>query len=131
MRIKRQAQFRAEVATSSLNDIMFFLLLFFLIISTVTNPNVIKILLPKSASSQTLNKQSITLTVTENKHYFINQREVPFARLEQELMKQCEGLSEPTIVLRLPPGLYIQDLVDVMQIGTRHKIKMVLAATKK
>ncbi len=131
MNIKRKGEFRAEVATSSLNDIMFFLLLFFLIISTVTNPNVIKVLLPKSKSGQTLNKQSISLTVTENKHYFINQREIPFAQLEEELLKATKGISEPTIVLHLPRNLTVQDLVDVMQIGARHKVKMVLATSTK
>lgn len=131
MNLKRKNEFRAEVATSSLNDIMFFLLLFFLIISTVTNPNVIKVLLPKSKAGQTLNKQSISLTVTENKHYYINQREVPFAQLEQELLKSVKGIGEPTIVIHLPKNLTIQDLVDVMQIGAKHKVKMVLATSTK
>ncbi len=131
MNLKRKNAFRAEVATSSLNDIMFFLLLFFLIISTVTNPNVIKVLLPKSKAGQTLNKQSISLTVTENKHYYINQKEVPFAQLEPELLKAVAGIGEPTIVIHLPKNLTIQDLVDVMQIGAKHKVKMVLATTIK
>jgi biopolymer transport protein ExbD len=131
MKIRRRNEFRAEVATASLNDIMFFLLLFFLIISTVTNPNVIKVLLPKSKGSQTLNKQSISLTVTESKKYYINQREVLFSNLEPELIKSVAGISEPTIVLHFPKNLTIQDLVDVMQIGARHKVKMVLATVKK
>lgn len=131
MNLKRKNDFRAEVATSSLNDIMFFLLLFFLIISTVTNPNVIKVLLPKSKSGQTLNKQSISLTVTENKNYFINQHQVPFAQLETELMKAVAGIDEATIVIHLPKNLTIQDLVDVMQIGAKHKVKMVLATSTK
>jgi len=131
MKIKKQNHFQAEVSTSSLNDIMFFLLLFFLIISTVTNPNVIKVLLPKSKSGQTLNKQNITLSVTENKKYYINQREVPFSQLEPELIKACQGISEPTIVLHLPKNLTVQDLVDVMQIGAKHKLKMVLATSTK
>lgn len=127
MKLKNRKLFPAEVATSSLNDIMFFLLLFFLIISTVTNPNVIKVLLPKSHADKTLNKQSITLTVTEDKRYFINKREIPFERLEEELLKSCEGIAEPTVVIRLPHTLTVQDLVDVMQIGAKRKIKMVLA----
>jgi len=131
MKLKRRTQFAAEVATSSLNDIMFFLLLFFLIISTVTNPNVIKVLLPKSKATQTLNKQTITLTVTENKRYFINKREIPFGLLEQELLKATEGIDEPTIVLHMPHNLQVQDLVDVMQIGAKQKVKMVLATDKK
>jgi len=131
MKIKRQQTFHAEVSTSSLNDIMFFLLLFFLIISTVTNPNVIKVLLPKSQASQALSKQPIVLTVTENRRYFINKREVPLDQLEAEILKSAGGLSEPTVVLHIPRTLTVQDLVDVMQLGARNKIKMVLATDKK
>jgi biopolymer transport protein ExbD len=102
LKLKRTKSFHAEVATSSLNDIMFFLLLFFLIISTVANPNVIKILLPKSEANQTLSKKTIALTVTENKRYFINQTEVPFRQLEQELVKQFQGVEDATVIIRLP-----------------------------
>jgi len=131
LKLKRTKSFHAEVATSSLNDIMFFLLLFFLIISTVANPNVIKILLPKSEANQTLSKKTIALTVTENKRYFINQTEVPFRQLEQELVKQFQGVEDATVIIRLPRNLTVQDLVDVMEIGVKHKMKMVLATEKK
>jgi biopolymer transport protein ExbD len=110
---------------------MFFLLLFFLIISTVANPNVIKILLPKSQENQALSKKTIALTVTENKRYFLNQSEVPCNLLEQELVKQTQGLDDPTVIIRLPYNLTVQDLVDVMAIGAKHKLKMVLATDKK
>ncbi len=127
MKIVRKNKFAAEVATSSLNDIMFFLLLFFLIISTVTNPNVIKVMLPQSKASQALNKQPVILTITENKQFYINKRPVSKGELEDGLVKACAGLSEPTVVLHAANTLSIQDLVDVMQIGAEHKIKMVLA----
>ncbi|RAV99052.1 ExbD/TolR family protein [Pseudochryseolinea flava] len=131
MKIRRKNHFQAEVSTSSLNDIMFFLLLFFLIISTVTNPNVIKVLLPQSKATQALNKQPVILTVTESKQYYINKRPVPSANLEQELAKACEGLDEPTVVIHMPYNHEIQELVDIMQVGTSQKIKMVLATKKK
>ena len=131
MKIVRKHRFAAEVATSSLNDIMFFLLLFFLIISTITNPNVIKVLLPQSKASQSLNKQPVILTITENKQFYINKRPVAKANLEDGLVKACAGLAEPTVVLHAARSLSIQDLVDVMQIGSEHKIKMVLATNKK
>jgi biopolymer transport protein ExbD len=127
MKIRRKNHFQAEVSTSSLNDIMFFLLLFFLIISTVTNPNVIKVLIPQSKASQSLNKQSVILTVTENKQFYINKVPIPQKNLEAELIKACAGLSEPTVVIHIPRDLKIQDLVDVMQVGAKQKIKMVLA----
>ena len=130
MKIKRRHQFAAEFATSSLNDIMFFLMLFFLIISTIANPNVIKVLLPKSSETQSLNKRTIILTVTEKKEYFINKKPVSSAQLETELVKATQGLESPTIVLHIPRDLEIQDLVDVLKIGVKNKLKVVLATER-
>ncbi|MGA1976693.1 MAG: biopolymer transporter ExbD [Bacteroidales bacterium] len=130
MNIRRNRHFKPEVATSSLNDIMFFLLLFFLIVSTLSNPNVIKVLLPKSKSAQDINKQQINLTVTADKRYYINQKEIPFTQLEQELAEQTRDLESPTIILRFARSLDIQDLVDVLEIGVRRNYKMVMATEK-
>ena len=131
MKIRNKKAFHAEVATSSLNDIMFFLLLFFLIVSTVANPNVIKVLLPKAKESQAVSKQPINLTITEDRKYYINKQQIQKENLESSLLKATEGIPEPTVVIRPSYNLTVQDLVDVMQIGTQHKIKMVLATTKK
>lgn len=130
MQIRRTKHFAAEVSTSSLNDIMFFLLLFFLIISTLSNPNVIKILLPKADAAQTLSKQQITISVTDDKRYFIDKQEVPFDRLESELIDRIKDIPEPTVILRFSDKQDIQTLVSVLEIGARQKIKMVLATRK-
>jgi biopolymer transport protein ExbD len=131
MKVKVNKQFHTEVATASLNDIMFFLLLFFLIISTVTNPNVIKVLLPKAQADQKLNKQPITLTVTENKQYYINKTPIPYQQLEAALREQCKDMQEPTVVLRMASVLTIQELTGLLEIGSKNKIKMVIATRNK
>jgi biopolymer transport protein ExbD len=130
MNIRRNKHFKPEVSTSSLNDIMFFLLLFFLIVSTLANPNVIKVLLPNSKSAQNLNKQQINLTVTADKKYFINQKEVSLGQVETELQNQIKGIENPTIILRFAKDLSVQDLVDVLEIGVRLNLKMVMATQK-
>ena len=130
MKLKRQKRFHAEVATSSLNDIMFFLLLFFLIISTISNPNVIKILLPKSKAGQTVNKKQISLTVTSDRQFYIDKKLIPEAGLEDALLAVTNGVEDPTIVLRVDAGLKVQDMVSVLEIGARLKIRMVLATKK-
>jgi biopolymer transport protein ExbD len=131
MYIRRTKHFKPEVSTSSLNDIMFFLLLFFLIVSTLANPNVIKLLLPASNASQNINKQQITISVTENRQYFIDNTQVGLGDIEYILKTRMSGIEEPTVVLRFAYNLSVQDLVDVLEIGTRLKVKMVLATTKK
>ena len=131
MNIRRNKRFTPEVSTSSLNDIMFFLLLFFLIISTLSNPNVIKILLPTANTAQNINKQQISLTVTADKKFFINQAEVNEADLEPAIVKSIQGIEGPTIILRFAKNLNVQELVDVLQIGVKHNVKMVIATDKK
>ena len=131
MNIRRKIHFKAEVSTSSLNDIMFFLLLFFLIVSSLANPNVIKLLLPNSKSAQNLNKQQITISITKDKQYFIDNSQISFADIEPLLRSRIGALDEPTVILRLESSLSVQDLVDVMEIGNRLKVKMVLATNKK
>ena len=130
MNLRRKAVDEAELSTESLNDIMFFLLLFFLIISTMANPNVIKLMLPKSANNEQLQKQQVNLGVTKDKQYSINKVPVPFDQLESAIAQAINGLDQPTVVLNFDRGLSVQDLVDVMQIGTKIKVKMVLATQK-
>ncbi|MGG5505211.1 MULTISPECIES: ExbD/TolR family protein [unclassified Myroides] len=130
MAIKRNKRFKAEIATSSLSDIMFFLLLFFLILSTLANPNVIKMMLPKAASNEKTNKQHLTISVTEDKRFFINKTEVPYEELEQSLLAELGGNTDQSVVIRIPFNSQIQELVDVLQIGVKHNIKFVIATQK-
>ncbi|SHH83536.1 ExbD/TolR family protein [Flavobacterium defluvii] len=131
MSIKRKRRFHAEVATSSLSDIMFFLLLFFLIISTLANPNVIKMTLPKAKSNEKTNKQLISLSVTEDKQFYIDKQQVPFEELETTLMNKIGADKTQTVVVRIPFNLQVQDLVDVLQIGVKNNLKFVIATSPK
>src|SRR5690348_12823478 len=101
MNLRRKHKDEAEVSTESLNDIMFFLLLFFLIISTLANPNVIKLNLPKSANNVTAVKVPVTLSVKKDKTYFLGQKQVSFDQLENALLDAVSGLDQPTVVLNV------------------------------
>ncbi|WMW77299.1 biopolymer transporter ExbD [Flavobacterium sp. 20NA77.7] len=131
MAIKRNKRFHAEVHASSMSDIMFFLLLFFLIISTLANPNVIKMTLPKSKTNEKTNKQLVSISVTEEKLYYIDKQQVPFEQLEKELLAKVGNDKEQTVVVRIPFNLQVQDLVDVLQIGVKNNMKFVIATNSK
>lgn len=132
MRFRRNTRMKAEVSTSSLNDIMFMLLLFFLIISTMMNPSVIKLTLPKSnKSEQTVAKKMVTLSIDHNLNYAVDDVPVAYPDLESVLSQKIATMNEPTIVLRVDNLLTVQDVVDVIDIGTKLKAKMVLATDKK
>ena len=130
MAIKRNKRFQAEVATSSLSDIMFFLLLFFIIISTLANPNVIKMTLPKAESTEQTHKQLITLSVNENKEFFIDKEQVNPEDLEATLLAKLGTDKTQTVVVRIPYNLQVQDLVNVLQIGVKNNLKFVIATNK-
>jgi biopolymer transport protein ExbD len=130
MAIKRNKRFQAEIPTSSMSDIMFFLFLFFLIISTLANPNVIKLTLPKAASNETTNKDHLTLSVTEDKVYYINKVEIPFDQLEQTLYEKTTASNDKIVVLRVPADNKVQDLIDLMQMGVKLKLNFVIATEK-
>ena len=130
MKIRRKSRFAPEVFTSSLNDIMFFLLLFFLIISTMSNPNVIKLMLPKASATQQMYKKQITLSIDDKKVYYIDKEPYAFEQLEMKLQELFTGVEDRTIVLRVDKNLAVQDLVDVLELGAIQDIKMVMATAK-
>jgi biopolymer transport protein ExbD len=128
--LSKKKDFPAEVFTSSMNDIMFFLMLFFIIISTLLNPSMIRVSLPNSRSSQTIQKKEINLTMTKEKIYFVNNTRVPFEALEQELRNELSHTPDAFIMLRFDNTLPIQDLVDVLSLGNRVGSKMIIATSK-
>jgi len=128
---KRKRGVSAEVHTSAMNDIMFFLLLFFLIASTVTNPNVIKLLLPKSSSGQAVSKKTIVVSVTKDLRYYVDKKEVPVAQLQATLATYKSVATQLTIVLYVDKTVAIQDVVAVMDISQKLNIKLVLATEPK
>ena len=130
MNIRKRRAFHDEDAMSAMNDIMFFLLLFFLIIATMSNANIIKILLPKSDTTSKMARQPLTLTVTEELKYYVNSNEVPASMLEGALADAVKRNEDPTVVLRIAKDLKVQDLVDVMSIAARLNLKMVLSTER-
>ncbi|WP_312188980.1 biopolymer transporter ExbD [Sphingobacterium sp.] len=122
----------AEVHTSALNDIMFFLMLFFLLASAVSNPQVVKLLLPKSsAGEQSVAKKTVTVSITKELGYFIDKTAVPIEGLEAAIQSQMAGAEELTIMLYVDNTVPIQNVISVMDVANRLKIKVVLATEPK
>jgi biopolymer transport protein ExbD len=125
--LRKKKSFMAEISTSSFSDIMFFLMLFFLIASTLISPSVVKLTLPNAKYHQTVRKTEIAVSVTKDLQYFVNKKAVPFEQLENELMLASQGKSEAVVVLRVDNSIPVQNLVNVLQIGNKLNIKMILA----
>lgn len=126
----RRGHREAEVSTDSLNDIMFFLLLFFLILSTMVSPNAIKINLASSKNTKPINNPNnkpVHLAVTNDRKYFVDNKEVGLGDLETVIADKIKGQTEPSLVMHLDKDLSIQDEVDILQICDRLKCKPILA----
>jgi biopolymer transport protein ExbD len=129
--LRKKKDLTAEVFTSSMNDIMFFLMLFFLIISTLLNPSMIKVSLPNAQSSRSIQKKEINLTMTKEKKYYVNNTQVPFEAIEAQLKKEISLDPDAFIMLRFDNTLPIQDLVDILSLGNKFNSKMIIATAKK
>jgi len=134
MKIERRKVRTAEVYTASLNDIMFFLLLFFLIVSTLVTPATISVLLPKSKTSEdVVVKKQLNLTVTADHKYYIEKKEITFETIEPELSAALATKSkkeEMIVLLHADKSLNLQEVVSVIDIGNKLKIKMILFTQK-
>lgn len=131
MNLRRRHKIAPEVSTASMNDIMFFLMLFFLIASSVVNPNVIKLLLPKASSGQSVSKKTISVSITKELQYYVEKQLVPTSQIEQVLNEYLQKTEELTVILYVDKTVAIQDIVDVMDISNRLKVKLVLATDPK
>jgi biopolymer transport protein ExbD len=131
MNLRRRHKIAAEVSTASMNDIMFFLMLFFLIASSVVNPNVIKLLLPKASSGQSVSKKTISVSITKDLEYYVEKQLVPASNIEQVLNGYLKNTEELTVILYVDKTVQIQDVVDIMDISNKLKVKLVLATDPK
>lgn len=131
MNLRKRQRPHVEVHTSALNDIMFFLLLFFLLASAVVNPNVVKLFLPRSNSGQASPQKTINVSITKNLEYFVEKEKVPFSALEQKLIPYQQANPDLTIILFADNTIAIQNIVSLTDIANKLKVKLVLATEPK
>ena len=115
-----------EFNMSSMTDIVFLLLIFFMIASTLVTTNAIDILLPK-ASGKTENKKSVAVSIKKDLTYYIDQKRVGESVLENELLTVLSSQENPTIVLRAEKSVPVDNVVKVMDIANRNRFKVILA----
>jgi biopolymer transport protein ExbD len=131
MDLRKKLRREAEVHTGPLNDILFILLMFFLIVSTLANPNVIRLSQPKS-KSDTKAKQNVVVSIDENAQYFIGTTRVSLDSLRSALIPviQKEKTDIPTIVINADKKVSVDNVVAVMRVARDLGAKTVLAVDK-
>jgi biopolymer transport protein ExbD len=126
MNIRGRNKITPEFNMSSMTDIVFLLLIFFMIASTLVTNNAIDILLPK-ASGKTENKKSVAVSIQKDLSFYIDQSKVEVQNLEAELLQLLQKETAPTLVLRAEKSVPVDYVVKVMDIANRNKFKIILA----
>lgn len=126
MDIRGRNKVTPEFNMASMTDIVFLLLIFFMIASTLVTTNAIDIILPK-ASGKTENKKSTAVSIKADLTYYIDQNRVGESVLENQLVSILSKQEEPTIVLRAEKSVPVENVVKVMDIANRNKFKVILA----
>ena len=121
---------RNKVATnfnmSSMTDIVFLLLIFFIIASTLISPNSLDVELPK-ASHMSPRPQTVTIAITKDLTYHVNENAVNKQEIEAQVLALVEGEENPGIILKADKSVPIENVVVIMDIANRNKLKLVLA----
>lgn len=132
MAYKRQTKVLADTAMSSMTDLVFLLLIFFLITSTLVNPNALKLMLPKS-TGQVSAKATVSVSIKDwqdgSYTYHINgdEQSVPFTEVEDDLVNLLQNEEDPTFSIYADESVPVKEVVSVMNIAKRNHYKVILA----
>ena len=130
MALKSRNKVSAVFSMSSMTDIVFLLLIFFMLTSTLVTTNALDLVLPNS-TAQTVKKQRVSVSINENLEYYIDKEQVQLQYIESMLIDKLTGQAEKVVVLRVDKSVAIQHAVEVMDIAYRNKFKIVLATQQK
>jgi len=127
MNLRGRNKITPEFNMSSMTDVVFLLLIFFMIASTLAKQlDTIEVKLPQ-AKGKTENRQSVAVTINENNRFFIDGKRTAKTAIQAELMATLSVQDEKVIVLRAQKSVSIDEVVYVMNIANQNAIKVVLA----
>jgi biopolymer transport protein ExbD len=126
MNLRGRNKISPEFSMSSMTDIVFLLLVFFLLTSPAITPDALDLILPKAKGKST-NQQKASVSITKDGAYYVNKERVSEYSIEKQLQDILAGQDEPTIILRAEEGVPIEDAVFVMDVANKNNYKVVLA----
>ncbi|MCW4467549.1 biopolymer transporter ExbD [Flavobacterium sp. MFBS3-15] len=130
MKFRSRNRVTPEFNMSSMTDIVFLLLIFFMLTSTMVTTNALDLNLPK-AKGKTENTKSISVNINKDLQFFIDKDPVSEADIEAKLLQMVGQSPDKAIILRAEQGVPIEKAVSVMDIAYRNKLKIVLAVDPK
>ncbi len=131
MNLRKHLRGAAASETSALNDILFILLFFFLIISTLANPNLVKVSVPK-ATSDSKAKQTVVITVDAEQRFFVGTRSIGADSIQSAIAAAVAKShdAEPTVVINGDKKAEFENIVAVMRAAKALNLKTVVAVDK-
>jgi biopolymer transport protein ExbD len=128
MRFRRKHREESEVFTDSLNDILFILLMFFLIVATMANPNVVKVGLPKGTRDAKA-KQNIMVSIDKNQQFYLGTTPVSSSAFDSLLAKEIDkfrsNVDTPTVVINADTTAFYGEVYRIMLLAKKEKAKVV------
>lgn len=130
MDLKRRSKVSAEFSMSSMTDIVFLLLIFFMLASTLVTTSALDLVLP-SSKAQTVKRKDVTVNISPDQRFSVGNEIVASAELESEILRQVEGKEDAVVILRADKSVPYEQVVKVMDIAYRNRLKMIAATDPK
>ena len=128
MKFRKKHRKESEVFTDSLNDILFILLMFFLIVATLANPNVVKVGLPRG-TKDTKAKQNIMVSIDKNQHFFLGAKQIDVSQfdsvLSSEIRRYKAFVDTPTVVINADTAAFYGEVYRIMRLAKKDTAKVV------
>lgn len=130
MELKRRNRVNAEFSMASMTDIIFLLLIFFMITSSAISQSAIEVKLPNADAANPSAQDPATVTINEAGKYYVNDKEIPKENLENYLVQELKDETTPTFTIRADENTKHKDVVFVMGIAETHKFNIAIATTQ-
>ena len=130
MDLKRRNRVSAEFSMSSMTDIVFLLLIFFMIASTLVTTSALDLVLPKS-KAQTVKRKDVTVNISPDLRFSVGSQIVSESQLEAEVLRQVENKEDAVLILRADQSVPYEKVVKVMDLAYRNRLKMIAATDPK
>jgi biopolymer transport protein ExbD len=126
MNLQSRSKVSAEFSMSSMTDLIFLLLIFFILTSTLVTTSALDVILPKS-KAQTVKKHDVTVTITPDLQYSVDGDIVTASGIESAILSKTRGQENPVVILRADAKVPTGETVRILDIGYRNRLKMIIA----
>ncbi|MDO4224651.1 MAG: biopolymer transporter ExbD [Bergeyella zoohelcum] len=129
MELKRRNRVSAEFSMASMTDIIFLLLIFFMITSSAITQSAIEVKLPEASETQEARQDPTAVTIDKDGKYFVGDKEIPKDQLEQHLVEALKDQEHPSFTIRADENTKHKAVVFAMEIAEKHQFNIAIATT--